>query len=280
MRFKKSIIMLVLAITVCFCSTTAFASTNGKLVVSGQTNKKASINTEYKWKSKNGKYYCYQGKKKLKNGIFTINNKKYYFDKNGVQRIGWRKIGNKCYFFNIKPAEKGYMIKGKTVDGVKIKKNGQATPKTTRARLKLPMMLKVQKIADSVLDWRLSKTKLLRKTFDFVNTHFQSSGSPNLGYSTENWDIDYANSMINRNGGNCFGHAAIFGYLANALGYSNVMVQNDTGHAWVQIGDKWYDPSFERWYHVDSFAVSRALSGTGGRMNWAGQIVVSRNCDK
>ena len=275
-QFKKSVLYILLASIICFSNiTTSFADTNNTAVVSTETNK----TTEYKWVSKKGQCYCYKNGKKLKNGIFTINNKKYYFDKNGKQKIGWRKIGKKNYFFNIKPAEKGYMIKGKTVDGVKLKKNGQASPNTNRAKMKLPMMIEVQKLADSLLDWRLTRTKQLRKAYDFVNTYFHSIGSPNLGNGGD-WDILYANSMLSRNGGNCYAHAAIFGYLANALGFKNVLIQNSTGHAWTQIGDKWYDPSYERWYHVDSFAVPRSKCGKDGRINWPVHIVYSNNCDK
>lgn len=59
-----------------------------------------------------------------------------------------------------------------------------------------------------------------------------------------NWDIVFANDIFKNHDGCCASEACAFAYLAKVCGYENVLICSDTGHAWVDIDGKLYDPLF------------------------------------
>jgi glucan-binding YG repeat protein len=61
----------------------------------------SNTESEFGWKNISGKwsYYTAEGNT-YNNGIFTIGNKKYIFDKSGVMLSGFQKVKGKIYFFS------------------------------------------------------------------------------------------------------------------------------------------------------------------------------------
>lgn len=260
MNRKKgfSVILLVTVICILF-SATAYAEV-----------KKPVQKLTVRWTKKNGYDYCYVNGKKQKNGIFEIDGKSYYFDKKGRQRTGWRKIKKKIYFFKNSRGKKGYMVKGKKVDGIKINKSGHAVPKTKRAKMKLPILLKCRKIVDELTNPGMTDRQKQRKCFDYVNTYFNSNYVPDLSREA-NWDLVYTDKMLEYGYGDCYSHAVTFAYLAHAAGSKNVSCIHNGGHCWAKIGNRYYDPHWERCTEVPCFAVPKSGCGKYGRPNWPGE---------
>ena len=234
-----------------------------------------------KWVKKDGYCYYYTSrKKKLKKGVHEIGGKKYYFDEKGRQRTGWRKVGKHIYYFRCKTGKAGYMLAGRKVDGIRLKKNGRAAPKGTRAKEKLPLLIRVQKIVDDLVPVRMSKTKKLRIFFDYVKNHFKSSILPPYSLAHGNWDLTYLKYMLDHGSGDCVSYAVTFAYLANAAGFKDARCVNDGSHSWAEVDGKYYDPHWELWCKMDCFSIPGSMSGTGGRPDWAAHRYHIRNCDK
>lgn len=219
-----------------------------------------------KWKVSKQKVYYYKSGKKLK-GLQKIGNKTYYFDRNGVQRTGWQKIKESYYFFKIANKEKGYMMRDKKVDGVTLKSSGKAKI-TKDSKSRLNVLIKANKIVEKATKPTMSKSKKLRKCFDYSIKKFKYRGSPKFR-KTKNWDRDYALDMFDDKHGSCYAYGAAFAYLANAVGYDKVYAVSSGGHGWAEVDGKIYDPS---WHLTDKkhsyYAVDPGLSGKGGRPNY------------
>lgn len=246
-------LILILAVLISACTVSAAAA------------------PKYKWVTKNQYYYFYnKDGKMLKNGIYQIKGKKYYFDAEGKQRTGWRKVGSGYYFFRDYNAEKGYMIKNATVDGIKLNIYGRAVLKTARNKAKLPIMLRILEITDKITKPGMSAATKKKICFMYARDHFREMTISDLGRTRANWDLTYAKFMLDKGYGDCFAYAAVFAYMANAIGYQSVRVVNDSGHGWTEIGDKFYDVEWSHVIGVDKcYAVPRSMSGKSGRPNWA-----------
>lgn len=258
-------------------SPTPAASSSSEAAKAAEPAKKQAAG---KWVKKKGYYYYYNGRKKLKNGIFKIDGRKYCFDRKGRQLTGWRKSGKKAYYFRNANGKKGYMLTGRKVDGIKLKKSGKAAPSGDRPRKKLKVVLEAQKLADRAVKPDMPKKKKLRAVFEFVQKHFSMRVIPELGVSGSCWDLNYAEYMMEHGCGDCYCYAAVFAYLANAVGYHDVLTVNDTGHGWVEIGGRYYDPHWDLCIKASCYAIPRSLSGTEGRVAFAGNGVNKKNCDK
>ena len=262
-------------------SSTATSSVESSAPSGNPNTPAASGKQTGKWTKKKGYYYYYRNGKKLKNGIYQINQKKYYFDKKGKQRTGWRKIGKHTYFFKYQNGKNGYMLAGKKVDGITLKKNGRAAPKGSRARKKLPILVKVQKMTDKIVTPTMSKSKKLKICFKYVKDHFDRYDIQDLGHERQNWELEYVAFMLDHGFGDCYCEAATFAYFANAVGYSHVLSVNSGGHGWTEINGKFYDPNWANVIGTDKcYAVPASLSGVAGRPNWAAYGLYYADCDK
>ena len=248
---------------------------------SGSTLKATSRKKKQGWVIRKGYVYFYTAEgKKLKNGIHEIGRKKYYFDKKGRQRTGWRKVHGHSYFFRYANGKNGYMVTGKKVDGIRLKKNGRAAPQGTRAKRKLPIVVEVQKLADKVGKPTMRKSKILWRCFEYVKSHYGGAIVPELGHSAGDWDLDYVSYMLKHGSGDCYCFGATFAYYANALGFKNVLTVNDDGHGWTEIDGKTYDVNWAKVIGSQKcYAVPASLSGKDGRPNWAAYRTYWRNCD-
>lgn len=234
-----------------------------------------------KWVKKDGYCYYYTGKKKkLGKGIQTIGKRQYCFDAKGRQLTGWRKVGKDYYFFRCKNGRGGYMVTRQKVDGISLKANGKAVPKDSRAKEKLPLLIRIQKVADSLVKPLTDPSKKLRVCYDYITHRFHNILIGGIDLTRGNWDLKYMAFMLDHGGGDCVSYAATFAYLANAIGYKNVRIVNNGAHAWAEIGDRFYDPHWEQGLHVDCYAAPASLSGTGGRPHWVGRRFHILRCDK
>lgn len=190
------------------------------------------------WKEHNGYYYCVRRGKKLK-GLKKDGGKTYYFDSMGRQRTGWRKVNNRYCYFTIKNGAEGCLVKGKTVNGIKIDKTGTAQV-TASTRTKLSLLIRYQQLADSLVKPAADEEKKLIRVFLYARKSRRGE-TPEPGYSGR-WDEKMAASFLNLGYGDCLGKAAAFAYLANALGYKKVtLIRN--GHAFVTFGRRIYEVS-------------------------------------
>lgn len=212
-----------------------------------------------------GKIYHYNEKGKKDKGIIKINGKNYYFDSKGIQRTGWQKIKNNYYFFQVKNGRGGSMVTSKTVNGIKLGRNGKASYNSTGLR-KLKVMVKANKIMESVTHYDMTKSQKLRKCFDKLLTYRYC----NIGDFRKwdpNWDIFYAEEMLFKGRGDCYCGGSAFAYLANAVGYTNAASISSGGHGWAEVNSRICDPN---WAVItqkpdDYFYLEASMSGVGGR---------------
>ncbi len=261
-RFERLLLLFLLTVTLC-CGT----------AMAGRIKNK--------WVSSRGYFYYYNAQgKKLKNGIYEIRGKKYCFDEYGRQRGGWRRIGGKTRFFYPGNKGQGYMVTGKKVDGIWLKKDGTAYPFTERARKKLPILLQVQSIVDGIVRPEQKLYEKCRVCFEYVKSHYTDHTIPDLGHISGDWDLTYAGFMLKNGYGDCYCFGATFAYFANAIGYDNALAVNSGGHGWAEIAGRFYDPEWARVIGSDKcYSVPVSLSGTGGRPNWAAYRTYIKNAD-
>ena len=221
------------------------------------------IEVKGEWKTKNNSVYYYVNGKKA-TGIQKIGTKYYYFDSKGIQRTGWQKTGNSYYFFRISNGRKGYMAVSKSVNGITLGKSGKALLTADNSE-KLDALVKATRIVEKATDPVMAKNEKLRKTFDYLLSHYKYRGSPVFNH-TAHWETDYALQMFDEGHGSCYAYGAAFAFLANAVGYKECYAISSGGHGWAEVDGKVYDPS---WCLVDRkhsyFAVSYDLSGVEGR---------------
>lgn len=215
--------------------------------------------------SKGKTYYYDKNGKKLK-GMQKIGRNYYYFDSKCVQRTGWRKIKNSYYFFNIGTKSKGYRVKSKTVNGVKLAASGKAKVKKSNKR-KLALLTKAAKTVQGFTNDKMTKKQKLRKAFDYAKNHLRSYNRGGF-QSGGSWDVFYAGIAFDTRRADCYSYAAYFAYLANAVGYKATVVSSG-GHGWAEIKGKVYDPNWSKYSRIDSyFGMSYDLSGVGGRPSY------------
>lgn len=209
-------------------------------------------------------YYNAQGQKNP-GGLLKVGKYTYYLDKNRIQRTGWQKIGKYYYFFRIRNGKAGYMITSKTINGIKLDKNGRAVYNSA-GLAKLKVMVKANQVLESVINYKMTKEQKLRAAYNKLIKYRYRNFGPFLK-SDPAWDVTYATRMLFNGSGDCYCGGAAIAYLANAAGYTTVYAESSGGHGWAEIDGKFYDPN---WAFVtgkpnDYFAVPPSLSGVGGR---------------
>ena len=221
-----------------------------------------------KWVNKKDRYYYYDARGQRLKGIRKIGKHIYYLDSKGVQHTGWRKIKKKYYFFQTYNGSSGYMVVSKKVNGIKLNKDGSAKVTSSNKR-KIKLMVKCQKILDSIAPPGLGKRAKLRKAFEYTKSHYAPRNVGGFSGGS-GWDVRYADYMISAGSGDCYSYGAVFAYMANAVGYKNVYACSSGGHGWCRIHGKYYDPNWARVIGSDKcYAATRGESGSNGRPAWA-----------
>lgn len=232
-----------------------------------------------RWVCTGGHYYYVTSKGRWLTGLQKINKRQYYFDSKAIQRTGWRKIGNNYYFFRMYGGKKGYMLKGKTVDGVKLQSDGRAVV-TGRAAQKLPVMVKAQTIVDSITTETMKKPVKRKICFDYICNNCADIPPGNLFSGNSNWDISYAQSLFSRWSGDCFSFSCATAYLFHACGIQNVEICSTGLHCWIELKKLFYDPHWTNYGGATVYAMPASLSGVGKRPPLAGTALYRRNLDK
>lgn len=219
------------------------------------------------WVRRNGYAYYFdlQGKKAV--GLCKIHGHMYLFDKCGHQKHGWQKVGRSFCFFRYKCGKQGYMLRGRTVNHIPLRKNGRAAVGASNPRMAL--LWRCSKIVEKHTRPAWSRARKMRAVWSW----FQS----NIGYSnlsfhlSGDWDVYYASLTFSRGWGSCEGLGYAWAFLANACGAGHCCSVSDTGHGWAEVDGKVYDPACARYDRArDSYyAMPMSLSGVGGRPNYA-----------
>lgn len=164
-----------------------------------------------------------------------------YYYKKGVKQTGWQKIKGKYYYFDRKS---GKRAEGKTVDGIKIKKDGTAVGSAYNKR-KIETMITARKLVDKITsstDRRaVKRRKCFRWIFQFPYTLPRDFGKAR---KKKGWEVVFANDIFEQGAGDCVSGAAALAFLLHECGYPDVYIYHDSEHAWVEIEGKVFDPLF------------------------------------
>lgn len=262
-----AVILAAFMVSGSFSVPAVLAETAGQTTAGESTTQNQPAQSVGEWKEIKKYFYYYQDGKKL-TGVKEIGANTYYFSSTGKQITGWRKIGDAYYFFKIANKAGGYMVKNKRVNGIKLGADGKAKLNTKRAKRKTKLMARCAKIMDQYTKPGQSKANKLKKAFQVAKKKYPRKNIHHWRKSKD-WDIYYAEYIINHRNGDCYCQGAFLAYLANAIGYSNVKAISSGGHGWAQIDNKVYDPN---WSFIIGdrlcYAVTRAQSGKGRRQPW------------
>ena len=252
MKGKRIFVFVLLALCICFLparNTVAAVSYRNQFV-----------------KAQNGNISYFNSKGVKAKGIITVKGRKYYMDSRGILRTGWRKVGQKYYFFGQINGGAGYMRTSARINGIQVRKDGSASYNRTQLQ-KLNLMVRANQIVDGITNNRMTKPQKLRACFRYIVNYNYGDGGDFAGGS--NWDIYYGSRVLSRRRGDCFGFGCAFAYLADAVGYTSYAVSSG-GHGWAEVNGRVYDANWAKatgridWY----CGMDYNLSGRGGRPNY------------
>lgn len=223
------------------------------------------------WVEKKGRVFYFNkfGVKAV--GKRKIDGKDYYFDGEGRQRVGWVKLKGGYYYYNIGKKTKGYRVTGATINGIKLKKTGEAKL-TSKTQDKVRYLADANELCFDYVNFNMTRKEALKKLFTLM-AKGEIIAYYNYGdfkYS-DNWDQYYVSYYFERGIGDCYTTGCAFAYIATALGYDEVYAESSGGHGWCRIGEKYYDPNWASWGAkdiYDGFAASGSSGGKDGRVNW------------
>jgi hypothetical protein len=219
---------------------TATVTVKGKGNFKGQFSKTFKI-VRKGWYKENGYTYYYNSKGKKVTGLYKLTSGKYYFDSNGVRQTGWIKLNDQYYFFN---RSNGKQVTGKTVDGIKITGSGTAE-KTQYNISKIDTMITAHNLVNQITkptdSLETKRLKCFKWVFQFPYHRFRKLAPI---YKNQGWEITFANDIFKYKSGCCVSEASAVAFLFHECGYETVYVAHDTGHAWVEMNGRVYDPLF------------------------------------
>lgn len=223
------------------------------------------------WVERKGYHYYYDKFGVKATGRKTIDGKKYYFDSQGRQRVGWISINEDYYFYQIGKQKNGYLKTDTTVNGIALKKNGKAKL-TSDTRDKVKYLTYANELCSEYLNPSMSRKEALEKMYQLM-AKGEIISYYNYGpfQDSKNWDQNYVAYFFDRGIGDCYTAGCVFAYIATALGCEEVYAESSGGHGWCRIGEKYYDPNWGFWgtdNMMDGFAVKPEDSGKNGRLNW------------
>lgn len=188
-----------------------------------------------------GNTYYFDSNGQKITGIKKIGKHTYYFNSDGVMQTSWQEINGKYYFFSRK---NGRRIVGKEVDGIKIAKDG-SIKKSQYNISKIDVMMAAHKVVlENTLptdSMETKKLKCFKWIFQFPYHQFRKIGNI---YQNKGWEITFANDIFKFKSGCCMSEAAAMAFIFHEIGYDTVYVCHDTGHGWVELDGKFYDPLF------------------------------------
>ena len=238
------------------------------LTITGKGNFKGSVTKKFKidrtrWEKEDGwDVYYYAGKKVT--GKFDINGDTYYFDSNGHMQTGWQKIDGNYYCFD---RLNGKMIKNKTYNKIKVDSTGKAVSLTSYGTQRIETMMLAHKIVleqtkptDSMEEKRLKVFKWEYSQHPYKQWRLIN----NVYRQSDEWDILFANDIFIRGSGCCVSDACAAAFLFLEIGYTDIWACHDTGHGWMIMNGKLYDPLFAE---ARDFNANYNANGSDYRIN-------------
>lgn len=214
------------------------------------------------WKKGKSAITCTVDGVKQAGGIKTIDGKRYYFDKKGIQRTGWKKVGGSYYYFAIGHKAKGAMVTSKVINGVKLGKDGRAVL-NSESKAELNILVKATKFVEATTKPLDSKATKLKKCFYKLKDDYRERSLRRLKI-TSGWHRAYALDIFDRKMGDCHAYGAAFAYVANAIGCKQCAIVCSGGHSWSEVDGKVYDVEWSKHRATDYFAFPYSKSGTNG----------------
>lgn len=179
--------------------------------------------------------------RKPANEFLTESGSTYYVGKDGKAVCGWRKIGGEYYYFD---RETGKMSSGGKVDSIKINKNGTAVQTEANVK-KIRTMMKARAVMEQVTNASDSKSQKIEKCFRWIfQFPYRRYRRLKPIYRQPGWEVTFANDIFDHHQGCCVSEASAAAFLFHECGYETVYVACDTGHAWVELNGRVYDPLF------------------------------------
>lgn len=177
----------------------------------------------------------------------------YYIGGDGEVCRGWKEIGGSYYYFDRK---NGRMASSGKTDGIKLAKDGSAVP--TKANIaKIQTMIKARKIVSRITKEQDSKSEKIETCFRWIfQFPYRLYRRLKPIYKQPGWEVTFANDIFDHQKGCCVSEASALAFLFHECGYETVYVACDTGHAWVELNGRVYDPlfaearGFEQFYNV------------------------------
>ena len=188
-------------------------------------------------------YFVPKLKDGFKGGFFTSGKGVYHSDKKGKLDRGWKKLKGNYYYFDRKT---GKLAISKMVDGIKVDKYGVAADDTA-SKMRIGTYISARKVVEKQTKPEDSKDDKLLKCYKWLEAlQYKQFRSFKSGYSAypDSWDALFADDIFKSNQGCCVSESAALAYMAKECGYDDVILCSDTGHAWVVIDGRLYDPLF------------------------------------
>ena len=199
-----------------------------------------------------GHYYYFRKNGALGTGtanrIVTVNGKDYLVTKTGETGSGWCEIGEKYCFCEAD----GSLLKNTVKDKIKINKKGLA-----KTRPMTPLERRADEIVRSITTSGMSQSQKIAACWNYITSRsrftYRAEYDPNAYTQSEFRRL--ALTMLNINGGNCYGFAASFAALTKAAGCDSYVIyglcpgtrdqrpDGLTRHSWTYIsGHGYFDP--------------------------------------
>lgn len=188
----------------------------------------------------------------------------YYIDKNGREMHGWRKIVGDYYYFD---RENGKMAAGKKVDSVQLLADGRAK-QTSSAVARIQTMMKARAVVERLIKPTDTDSQKIEKCFRWVFPFpYRRYRRLQPIYKQAGWEVTFANDIFDRKQGCCVSDSCAVAFLLHECGFKDVYVGIDTGHAWVELNGRVYDPlfaearGFNKYYNIpySSYYMSRPV---------------------
>ena len=234
-----------------------------------------AVATDGAWKVGTSNVY-YKVSGKAVTGLVSSGAKTDYFDDSGMQRVGWRKIGSKYYYFAIKTGASGTMLASRVVNGVKLDSKGAAVISNDTVKEELKTMVRAQLLADKLTKVTDSKSTKLRKCFNYLKSSKITEKVLHGWTSASGWHRMFANQIFLKKAGDCYSMGCAMAYLGNAVGYKKAECVSSGGHGWARIDGLVYDPEWSAHRPYDYYAVNGSYREMSYAPNSAYVVNLSR----
>ncbi|MGI6033138.1 MAG: hypothetical protein ACOX69_06945 [Coriobacteriales bacterium] len=182
-----------------------------------------------------------------KKRLVKVDGKRFVVDKRGKLLSKWQVVGSKLYYLGGK-----YLSArtSRTIDSIKLSSSGAA-----KKNLNSSLRVQCIKMLEKVSNRSKKRSKQLRDAWRYITSkkHFDYDVVP-VNIKNKSWAKRFAYQMFKTHAGNCYGFAALFGCVADFLGYKVVMVtcrvpgsrdhaaDGFTRHGLLTINGRYYDP--------------------------------------